>query len=63
MNVLELQVTIMYLCTAQPTFDCSAIAFRMQLAKDNAVMNVMPCCCQENKLMSIVLVCLEVCIQ
>lgn len=35
LSILELQNIIMYLCTAQPTFDCSAIAFRMQLAKDN----------------------------
>lgn len=36
LKVLQLQNIIMYLCTAQPMFDCSTIAFRMQLGKDNA---------------------------
>lgn len=34
LNILDLQ--IIYLCIAQPKFDWSAIAFRMQLVKENA---------------------------
>lgn len=61
LNILYLENIILCLCILQPTFDWSVI--RMQLVKECTAMNVKSHCCQENKLMPIVSVCLEICIQ